>query len=115
MVTAIASALSGYPVRRDIAMTGEVTLRGRVLAIGGLREKTLAAYSAGVHTVLIPEENLPDLEEIDPVVRESLEFVPVKTADEVLSIALVRPVETVGIIPEFANIDAVPVSTVVGN
>ena len=115
MVTAIASALSGFPVRRDIAMTGEVTLRGRVLAIGGLREKTLAAYSAGVHTVLIPEENLPNLEDIDPVVRESLEFVPVKTADEVLSIALVRPVETVGIIPEFANIDTVPVSTVVGN
>ncbi len=91
MVTAIASALSGFPVRRDIAMTGEVTLRGRVLAIGGLREKTMAAYSAGVKQVLIPEENLPDLEEIDPVVRESLEFLPMKTADEVLAAALVRP------------------------
>ena len=88
LVTVLASALSGLPVRRDIAMTGEVTLTGRVLAIGGLREKTLAAYSAGVTTVLIPEENLPDLEEIDPVVRESLEFVPVKTADEVLERAL---------------------------
>ena len=115
MVTAIASALSGYPVRRDIAMTGEVTLRGRVLAIGGLREKTLAAYSAGVKTVLIPEENLPDLEEIDPIVRETLEFVPVKTADEVLENALVRPVEAVGIIPEFANIEPVPVTSVVGH
>lgn len=103
MVTAIASALSGYPVRRDIAMTGEVTLRGRVLAIGGLREKTLAAYTAGVKSVIIPEENLPDLEEIDPVVREKLEFIPVKTADEVLDTALVRPRETVELIPEITE------------
>ena len=105
LVTAVASALSGLPVRRDIAMTGEVTLRGRVLAIGGLREKTLAAYAAGVRTVFIPEENLPDLEEIDPTVRASLEFVPVKTADEVLKQALVRPVEAVSIIPELAGMD----------
>ncbi|MCI8387218.1 MAG: endopeptidase La [Clostridiales bacterium] len=107
LVTAIASALSGMPVRRDIAMTGEVTLRGRVLAIGGLREKTLAAYSAGVSTVLIPEENLPDLEEIDPIVRESLEFIPVKAADEVLNIALVRPETVVGFVPPIAeNVEA---------
>ncbi len=115
MVTVIASALSGLPVRRDIAMTGEVTLRGRVLAIGGLREKTLAAYAAGVRTVLIPEENLPDLEEIDPIVRESLEFVPVKTADEVLKLALVRPIEAVGVIPELTGIGVVqPVTSITG-
>ncbi len=90
LVTAIASALSGIPVRHDIAMTGEVTLRGNVLAIGGLREKTLAAYSAGVKTVLIPEENLPSLEDCADIVRENIEFIPVKTADEVLAHALVR-------------------------
>ncbi len=90
LVTVIASALSGIPVRRDIAMTGEVTLRGNVLAIGGLREKTLAAYAAGVKTVLIPKDNAADLEECADIVRENLEFIQVKTADEVLSHALVR-------------------------
>lgn len=90
LVTVIASALSGIPVRRDIAMTGEVTLRGNVLAIGGLREKTLAAYAAGVRTVLIPRDNASDLEECADAVRENLEFIQVKTADEVLSHALVR-------------------------
>ena len=90
LVTVIASALSGIPVRGDIAMTGEVTLRGNVLAIGGLREKTLAAYSAGVKTVLYPEENIPNLEDVADVVRENIEFIPVKTADEVLERALVR-------------------------
>lgn len=90
MVCAVASALSGIPVRRDVAMTGEVTLRGKVLAIGGLREKTMAAYSAGVKCVLIPEENLPDLEEIDLLVKQSLEFIPCRTADDVLEHALVR-------------------------
>ena len=89
-MTVIASALSGIPVRGDIAMTGEVTLRGNVLAIGGLREKTLAAYSAGVKTVLYPEENIPNLEDVADVVRENIEFIPVKTADEVLERALVR-------------------------
>lgn len=90
LVTAIASALSGAPVRRDIAMTGEVTLRGNVLPIGGLREKTLAAYAAGVGTVLIPEDNFADLESCADVVRDNIEFIRVKTADEVLSYALVR-------------------------
>ncbi len=90
LVTVIASALSEKPVRRDIAMTGEVTLRGNVLAIGGLREKTLAAYAAGVKTVLIPDDNFADLEDCADVVRESIEFVRVKTADEVLERALVR-------------------------
>ena len=90
IMTALISALSGIPVRRDVAMTGEITLRGRVLAIGGLKEKTMAAYSAGVKTVLIPADNVSDLEEIDPVVKENVTFVPCKTADDVLACALVR-------------------------
>lgn len=89
LVTVIASALSGLPVRHDIAMTGEVTLRGNVLAIGGLREKTLAAYAAGVKTVLIPYDNAADLEECADEVKANMEFVKVKTADEVLAEALV--------------------------
>ncbi|MBR4256849.1 MAG: endopeptidase La [Clostridia bacterium] len=83
MMTAVASALSGTPVRRDTAMTGEITLRGRVLAIGGLKEKTMAAYTAGVKRVLIPYDNMSDLRDIDPLVRDSLEFIPCKTADDV--------------------------------
>lgn len=83
MMTAVASALSGTPVRRDTAMTGEITLRGRVLPIGGLKEKTMAAYTAGVKRVLIPYDNISDLREIDPTVRSSLEFIPCKTADDV--------------------------------
>ncbi len=90
LVTVIASALSGLPVRRDLAMTGEVTLRGNVLAIGGLREKTLAAYAAGVKTVLIPEQNAPNLSEVADEVLENIEFIRVKTADEVLERALIR-------------------------
>ena len=88
MCTAIASALTDVPVRHDIAMTGEITLRGRVLPIGGLREKTMGALRAGVKTILIPEDNVSDLEEIDPLVRVQLNFIPVKTIDEVLSAAL---------------------------
>ena len=95
LTTAIVSALSGIPVRRDVAMTGEVTLRGRVLAIGGLREKTMAAYRAGVKTVLIPEDNIPDLEEVDPVVKNAITFVPAKEVETVLETALVRPTESV--------------------
>ena len=83
MMTAVASALSGTPVRRDTAMTGEITLRGRVLPIGGLKEKTMAAYTAGVKRVLIPYDNMSDLRDIDPLVRSSLEFIPCKTADDV--------------------------------
>ena len=90
IITALASELSGKPVRRDIAMTGEVTLRGRVLAIGGLKEKTMAAYMAGVHTVCIPSENQRDLSEIDPLVRENLEFIPCSNVDQVLKAAIVR-------------------------
>ena len=91
MTTALVSALAGIPVRRDVAMTGEVTLRGNVLAIGGLKEKTMAAFAAGVTTVCIPADNLGDLEDIDPLVRENLTFIPCRRAGEVLAVALVQP------------------------
>ncbi|MBP0962800.1 MAG: endopeptidase La [Oscillospiraceae bacterium] len=87
--TAIVSALSGTKVRHDLAMTGEVTLRGRVLPIGGLREKSMAAYKNGMKTVLIPEGNKPDLAELDPVVLENIEFIPVSQVEQVLELALV--------------------------
>ncbi len=90
IVTALASELSGRPVRRDLAMTGEVTLRGRVLPIGGLKEKTMAAYKAGVKTVCIPKENEKDLNEIDPLVKESLEFIPCSSVDQVINAAIIR-------------------------
>lgn len=90
MCVSIVSALSGIPVRRDIAMTGEVTLRGRVLPIGGLKEKLLAALRGGVKTVLIPSENVKDLEEIPDNVKKGLKIVPVSTVDEVLAYALTK-------------------------
>ena len=93
--TAMVSALTGTTVRRDVAMTGEISLRGRVLAIGGLKEKTMAALRHGIRTVIIPEDNRRDLEEIDPVVRKSLNFVTAKTVDTVLNAALNRPSEVV--------------------
>lgn len=86
--TALVSALSGVPVHRDVAMTGEITLRGRVLPIGGLKEKSMAAYRAGIKTVVIPAENEPDLAEIDPVVREHIDFITADKIDSVLNIAL---------------------------
>lgn len=89
ITTAIVSALTGTPVRGDVAMTGEVTLRGRVLAIGGLREKTMAAFRAGIKTVIIPKENEKDLEEIDQTVRAALHFVTAEQVDTVLNEALV--------------------------
>ncbi len=89
MVTALVSALTNRPVRSTVAMTGEISLRGNVLAIGGLKEKTMAAYSAGAKTVLIPEANLRDLEEIDPLARENLKFIPCKRAEQILENALV--------------------------
>mgnify|MGYP000745127926 CR=1 FL=1 len=91
--TALASALSGTPVRRDIAMTGEISIRGRVLPIGGLKEKTMAALRHGVKTVIIPHENEKDLQEIDQTVRRALNFLLVDHADAVLDAALVRPVQ----------------------
>ncbi|MEA2935598.1 MAG: ATP-dependent Lon protease [Variibacter sp.] len=90
MVTAIVSVMTGIPVRRDVAMTGEITLRGRVLPIGGLKEKLLAALRGGIKTVLIPEENAKDLTEIGNNVKSGLEIVPVSRMDEVLGHALVR-------------------------
>lgn len=90
MVTAMVSALSGIPVRRDVAMTGEVTLRGKVLPIGGLKEKTLAAYRAGMQTVFIPEENVRDLDEIDAEAKAHLRFIPCRTVGDVLTGALLR-------------------------
>lgn len=88
IVTALVSALTGRAVRRDIAMTGEISLRGRVLAIGGLKEKTMAAYSAGVSTVYIPCDNVKDLDDIDPVAKASLRFVPCRTVNEILGSVL---------------------------
>ncbi len=90
MTTALISALSGLPVRADVAMTGEITLHGRVLPIGGLREKTMAAYKAGIRTVIIPASNKADLEETEAVVRESLNFVFAEDLGDVLDTALIR-------------------------
>ena len=90
MTTAIVSALTGIPVRADVAMTGEITLRGEVTAIGGLKEKLLAALRGGIKTVLIPEENAKDLQEIPENVKQGLEIVPVKWIDKVLEVALER-------------------------
>ena len=91
ITTAMVSALTGIPVRGDVAMTGEVTLRGRVLPIGGLREKSMAALRNGIHTVLIPQDNEADLEEIDQTVRSALHFIPVSHVDQVLAHALEHP------------------------
>ncbi len=90
MVTAIVSALGNHRVKSDVAMTGEITLRGKVLPIGGLKEKTLAAYRSGIKTVLIPEDNLRDLDEIDKEAKDNLTFIPCKSASDVLSNALLR-------------------------
>ena len=91
MTTALISALSNIPVRADVAMTGEITLHGRVMPIGGLREKSMAAYKAGIKTVIIPEGNQADLEEIDDVVKNAITFIPVRDLSEVLEIALEKP------------------------
>ena len=91
MTTALVSALSGMPVKRDIAMTGEITLHGKVLPIGGLKEKSMAAYKAGVKTVIIPKENEPDLDEIDETVKNNVRFIPAEKIQTVLDNALVFP------------------------
>jgi ATP-dependent Lon protease len=95
MATAIVSVLTTIPVRHDIAMTGEVTLRGRVLPIGGLKEKLLAALRGGVKKVLIPEENAKDLADLPDSVKNGLEIVPVARMDEVIRHALVRQPEPI--------------------
>jgi ATP-dependent Lon protease len=95
MVTAIVSVLTGIAVRKDVAMTGEITLRGRVLPIGGLKEKLLAALRAGIKKVLIPEENVKDLADIPESIKNALEIIPVARMDEVLKVALVRQPEPI--------------------
>jgi ATP-dependent Lon protease len=88
MFTALVSMLTGIRVRHDVAMTGEITLRGRVLPIGGLKEKVLAAHRAGIKRVIIPERNKPDLDEVPKEVQDELEFVSVSRMDQVLEGAL---------------------------
>ncbi|MFZ3225731.1 MAG: endopeptidase La, partial [Xanthobacteraceae bacterium] len=95
MVTAIVSVMTGIPVHRDVAMTGEITLRGRVLPIGGLKEKLLAAHRGGIKTVLIPEENAKDLVEINESIKSGLDIIPVSRMDEVLARALTRKPEPI--------------------
>jgi ATP-dependent Lon protease len=95
MITAIVSVMTGIPVRKDVAMTGEISLRGRVLPIGGLKEKLLAALRGGLSKVLIPEENAKDLAEIPDNVKSGLEIVPVSRVDELLEQVLVRPLEPI--------------------
>ena len=95
ITTSLISALSGLMVRHDIAMTGEITLTGRVLAIGGLREKSTAAYTMGIRTLLIPKENMRDIAELDEVVRNEVNFIPCETLDDVLKNALVYPAEKI--------------------
>jgi ATP-dependent Lon protease len=95
MVTAMVSTLTGIAVRKDVAMTGEVTLRGRVLPIGGLKEKLLAALRGGIKTVIIPAENEKDLVEIPANVKDGMKIIPVKHVDEVLAIALVEQVKPI--------------------
>ena len=90
MVTSIVSALTNTPVKRDVAMTGEVTLRGRVLPIGGLKEKLLAALRGGIRTAIIPLENEKDLKELPQKVKDSIQIIPVEHVDEVLKIALTK-------------------------
>jgi len=99
--TAMISALTGTTVRRDVAMTGEISIRGRVLPIGGLKEKTMAALRYGISTVIIPSENEKDLQEIDPTVRKSLNFITAQTVDTVLDAALNRSSQEV--IPTILN------------
>jgi ATP-dependent Lon protease len=89
MVTALISSLTHRPVRRDVAMTGEVTLRGRILPIGGLKEKALAAHRGGIHTFILPKRNEKDVSEISANVRKELHFMFVERMDEVLPLALI--------------------------
>src|SRR4029078_4066487 len=91
MTTAFVSALTGIPVKASVAMTGEITLRGEVTAIGGLKEKLLAAHRGGIKTVMIPEENVKDLQDIPENVKNQLEIVPVRWIDRVLEVALTSP------------------------
>jgi len=91
MATALASIVTGRSVRHDVAMTGEITLLGKVLPIGGLKEKILGAHRAGITTIILPKKNEGDLEDLPPELREKMEFIPVESIDEVLAKALVSP------------------------
>ena len=104
MVTSIVSVLTGIPIRRDVAMTGEITLRGRVLPIGGLKEKLLAALRGGIKTVLIPADNVKDLADIPDNVKEGLEIISVTTVDEVLEKALTEPLKAIEWKPEAESV-----------
>ena len=103
MVTSIISAITEIPVNKDVAMTGEITLRGLVLPIGGLKEKLLAAHRAGIKKVLIPMENKKDLIEVPKTVLDSVEIITVKNVDEVLKVALTKPLKRV----EWVEVDQI--------
>jgi ATP-dependent Lon protease len=115
ITTALVSVLTNIPVRADVAMTGEITLRGEVLAIGGLKEKLLAAHRGGIKVVLIPEDNVKDLVEIPDNIKNKLEIIPVKWIDKVLELALERkpqplPDEPVVAAATTAAVPAAPVT-----
>jgi ATP-dependent Lon protease len=103
MTTALVSVFTGIPVRADVAMTGEITLRGEVLPIGGLKEKLLAAQRGGIKTVLIPEQNVKDLADIPDSVKNKLEIVPVRWIEKVLEVALERQPEPIVDVPAVAS------------
>ena len=103
MVTSIISAITEIPVNKNVAMTGEITLRGLVLPIGGLKEKLLAAHRAGIKKVLIPMENKKDLVEVPKTILSSMEIIPVKNVDEVLKVALTKPLKRV----EWVDVDQI--------
>ena len=103
MVTSIISAITEIPVNKNVAMTGEITLRGLVLPIGGLKEKLLAAHRAGIKKVLIPQENKKDLIEVPKTILDTMEIIPVKSVDEVLKVALTKPLKRV----EWVEVDQI--------
>ena len=103
MVTSIISAITDIPVNKNVAMTGEITLRGLVLPIGGLKEKLLAAHRAGIKKVLIPRENKKDLTEVPKTILENMEIIPVKNVDEVLKVALTKTLKRV----EWVDVDQI--------
>ena len=103
MVTSIISAITEIPVDKNVAMTGEITLRGIVLQIGGLKEKLLAAHRAGIKKVLIPSENKKDLTEVPKTILETMEIIPVKNVEEVLKVALTKPLKRV----EWVEVDQI--------
>jgi ATP-dependent Lon protease len=107
MITSIVSLLTGIPVRKDVAMTGEITLRGRILPIGGLKEKMLAALRGGITTVLIPKDNEKDLAEIPDNVKKGIEVIPVAKVDDVLKHALIGPLVAIEWDEDAARAEAV--------